>query len=81
MADDSNLNDESRVDQFRHSLDQGASLVRYPPMPLVSGEAFVASDGIVHLADSVSLVLKAGDGTSREVPLAFRQGGWWPPSA
>lgn len=56
-----------------------AEKVQFPPIPLASGAAFIGEDGSEHTAQTASFVMHAEDGSSIEVPLDLRFGGWWAP--
>lgn len=58
----------------------GPTFTQFPPIPLLSGDTFRDDDGTPHRLQSVIVTMTATDGTTRDVPLEYRFGGWWPPA-
>lgn len=54
---------------------------RFPPIPLLSGDAFDDADGELRHIATVTVTMTADDGTAKVIPLEYRYGGWWAPDA
>jgi len=49
-----------------------------PPIPLVTGTTFTDADGAVHDIADATIVIRAGDGTEKRIPLTFDGNtAWW----
>jgi hypothetical protein len=63
-----------------HETPSGTTLVQFPPLPLLSGDTFPDTAGTTHALASVTVTLTSDDGTTIEIPLESRFGGWWAPT-